>query len=136
VNLRVRAFDDGVGFQVAFGESFGSFVVTSENTEFDFLADVPAADWDETVVVDAAVGDYVVTARRQGETWYVGAMTDESARDVGVSLDFLADQSDGWYVREYTDAPGTDYGTDPTDVAVYEYTVGGGDNQHWRFERL
>ena len=55
-----------------------------------FLAEVPTV-WDETIVLDARVGDYVVVARRFGYQWYIGAMTDWDARDVEVDLSFLGD---------------------------------------------
>ena len=48
---------------------------------FQFIRDV-AVDWDTTRVLDGRIGDYVAVARRErgGQTWYVGAITDESAR--------------------------------------------------------
>lgn len=55
----------------------------------DFLTRVPAS-WDETRVLSGEIGEYIVTARRKGETWYVGAMTNERARKLTVPLDFLA----------------------------------------------
>ena len=54
----------------------------------DYLTDMPAS-WDESVVVDARIGDYTATARRSGDTWYLGAVTDENRRSVPVDLDFL-----------------------------------------------
>jgi alpha-glucosidase len=54
----------------------------------DFIQRVPTT-WDETRVVAGEIGQYIVTARRKGETWYIGAMTNEAARKVAVSLDFL-----------------------------------------------
>ena len=56
---------------------------------FQFVEDVPACGWDDTRVLDAEIGSYVVTARRKGDEWYVGAMTDESGRALDVPLDFL-----------------------------------------------
>ena len=55
-----------------------------------FIAAVPTV-WDETKALDGKVADYIVMARRKGDTWYVGGMTDWEARDMNVSLDFLAD---------------------------------------------
>jgi alpha-glucosidase len=55
----------------------------------EFLKRVPTS-WDETRVLAGEIGQYIVTARRKGETWYVGAMTNESARKLTVPLDFLA----------------------------------------------
>jgi alpha-glucosidase len=55
---------------------------------FDFIRAVPAT-WDETHVVSGEIGERIVTARRSGKDWYVGAMTNETARTVDVPLDFL-----------------------------------------------
>lgn len=54
----------------------------------EFLASVPTV-WDETVVLKARVGDYIAVARRNGSQWYVGAMTDWTARELELSFDFL-----------------------------------------------
>ena len=53
-----------------------------------FIAAVPVT-WDETRVLQGSVGEYVVVARRHGAAWYIGAMNNESAREVTISLDFL-----------------------------------------------
>jgi alpha-glucosidase len=58
----------------------------------EFLAPVPT-EWDETKVLDARIADYVLVARRNGRDWYVGAMTDWTARDLDVDLSFLGDGS-------------------------------------------
>ncbi len=54
----------------------------------EFLADVPVS-WDETVALDGKVGEYAVIARRKGDAWYVGGMTDWEARNLNVALSFL-----------------------------------------------
>ncbi|WP_369684378.1 glycoside hydrolase family 97 catalytic domain-containing protein [Haloarchaeobius sp. HME9146] len=56
---------------------------------FQFIEDVPAAGWDDTRVVDADIGSYMVTARQKDEEWFVGAMTDDNGRALDVPLDFL-----------------------------------------------
>ena len=38
----------------------------------DFISAVPTV-WDETVVLDGKMGEYIITARRKGDTWYIGA---------------------------------------------------------------
>jgi alpha-glucosidase len=45
----------------------------------EFLKVVPAS-WDETRVIDGQIGEYIVIARRKGEDWFVGAMTDAPRR--------------------------------------------------------
>ena len=53
-----------------------------------FLGPVPTT-WDESVALDAAVGDYVIMARRNGNKWWMGGMTDWTSRNKEVTLDFL-----------------------------------------------
>ncbi|MDE6267736.1 MAG: glycoside hydrolase family 97 protein [Muribaculaceae bacterium] len=47
--------------------------------------------FDESVTLDGEVGEYIVTARRKGDTWYVGAMTNRTPRVVKIPLSFLGD---------------------------------------------
>ncbi|MFL6215886.1 MAG: glycoside hydrolase family 97 protein [Blastocatellia bacterium] len=54
----------------------------------EFLKVVPTS-WDETRVLAGEIGQYVVIARRHGREWYVGAMTNEQAREIEVPLSFL-----------------------------------------------
>ncbi len=63
-----------------------------EQTCTDFIAAVPTV-WDETRILDGELGEYVVTARRKGDVWYVGGITNWTERDVEVDLSFLNDGS-------------------------------------------
>ncbi len=56
----------------------------------DFLRQVPVT-WDETRVVQGDIGQFIVTARRSGADWYIGAMSNEAARALRVPLDFLGE---------------------------------------------
>ena len=60
-----------------------------------FIASVPTV-WDETVVLDGRIGEYIVTARRSGGKWYIAAMTDWSARDVTIDLPVPASKGILW----------------------------------------
>ena len=53
-----------------------------------FLSRVPTV-WDETRVLTAKVGEYIVTARRSGRDWYLGALTNWTARDIELDLSWL-----------------------------------------------
>jgi alpha-glucosidase len=59
-----------------------------EPEAMEFLSAVPT-EWDETKVLDARIAEYVVVARRNGHDWYVGAMTDWTARNLEIDLSFL-----------------------------------------------
>lgn len=54
----------------------------------DFIADVPAS-WDETRVLAGAIGEHIAMARRRGEDWYIGAMSNEQPRKLALHLAFL-----------------------------------------------
>ncbi len=56
----------------------------------ELLGNIPAG-WDTTIILDAKVGNYIITARRKNTDWYIGAMTDSSARNVNINLNFLND---------------------------------------------
>lgn len=89
---------------------------------FDFIRDV-ATDWEQTRVLDAVIGDYVVTARqvRDGSDWFLGAVTDENARDLRVSLSFLGEGE--WMAQIYADAADADYEYNPVAVEYSERDV-------------
>jgi alpha-glucosidase len=73
---------------------------------FNFIKQVPAATWDKTVVLNGQPGEYITIARKKGDDWYLGAMTNWTKRDYDIALDFL---ENGNYEAEiYADAPDSD----------------------------
>ncbi|MGY4398148.1 alpha-glucosidase [Sphingomonas sp. UYAg733] len=87
---------------------------------FQFIKDVPT-DWSETRVLNGEVGDYVTIARkdRRSADWYLGAVTDETARSLNVTLDFL-DPGKVYTAQIYRDGPGADYRTDTRHAITIE----------------
>ena len=67
-------------------DSPSNYMAEPECTQY--IAEVPEV-WDETVAIDGKVGEYIVIARRKGDVWYVGALTDWDARDLEIDLSFL-----------------------------------------------
>jgi len=59
-----------------------------EPESLEFLREVPTT-WDESRGLGGQISEYVVIARRKGSDWYVGAMSDWTARDVDIDLSFL-----------------------------------------------
>jgi alpha-glucosidase len=59
-----------------------------EPSFMELLGSIPTT-WDTTIVLDGKVGDYIVTARKKGTDWFIGAMTDGTARELTVDLSFL-----------------------------------------------
>ncbi len=81
-----------------------------EPETMEFLAPVPSV-WDETKVLDAKIGEYLIVARRHGKDWYVGAMTDWIARDLEFDLPFLPQGS--FLMNSFQDGVNADrYGND------------------------
>jgi alpha-glucosidase len=63
-------------------------IYMKEQESTDFITSVPTI-FDETVPLDGQVGEYVAIARRKGDTWYVGAMTNWTPRELIIDLSFL-----------------------------------------------
>lgn len=66
----------------------------------EFFRDLPTV-WDETVVLDAAVAEHVVLARRSGSRWYLAAMNGDAPLTLRVPLTFLGAGS--WTLRAFAD---------------------------------
>lgn len=58
----------------------------------EFISRVPTV-WDETVSLDGKVSEYVAIARRHGDEWYIGALTNWTPRELELDLSFLGDGS-------------------------------------------
>lgn len=54
----------------------------------DFIASVPV-NWDDTRVLAAEAGQYIVMAKRRGDKWFIGGITNDKGRELDVTLDFL-----------------------------------------------
>ena len=90
---------------------------------FQFIRDV-AVDWDTTRVMAGRIGDYVAVARRErgGQTWFVGAITDEEGRTLEVPLSFLTPGRR--YVAEiYADGANAHWLTNPMSVSITRQNV-------------
>jgi alpha-glucosidase len=61
-----------------------------EGTCLHFISGVPTT-WDETIALEGKAGEYVAIARRKGDVWYVGALTDWNARELTLDLSFIKD---------------------------------------------
>lgn len=69
-------------------DSPSNYLRTPEFTSF--IAAVPTV-WDQTVALDASVGEYVAVARRNVAKWYIGAITDWTPRTLQAQLSFLGE---------------------------------------------
>jgi alpha-glucosidase len=90
---------------------------------FQFIVDVPS-DWEESIALAGEVGDFVVFGRkdRNSNDWYIGAVTDEQARQVEVSLDFL-DKNRHYTAQIYRDGDDAHWKTNPYSIVIEEMEV-------------
>lgn len=93
------------------------------NPAFEFIDQVPV-EWSKSIIVDGKIGDYVVTARKDkhSNNWFVGAITDENARKMMLSFDFL-DKDKKYELIIYKDASDTDWKTNSTAVTIEKHEV-------------
>ncbi len=75
-------FENPLGMVWGYPESY------QNQPGIDFLEVVPTT-WDETRVLDGAVAEHIAIARRKGNVWYLGAITNWDQREMGLPLDFL-----------------------------------------------
>lgn len=90
---------------------------------FQFIVDVPT-DWEESIGVAGEVGDFVVFARQERGTddWYLGAVSDEEARQVQIPLDFL-EAGRTYTAQIYRDGPDAHWKTNPYSIVIEEQVL-------------
>ncbi|WP_447642539.1 MULTISPECIES: glycoside hydrolase family 97 catalytic domain-containing protein [Chitinophagaceae] len=89
-----------------------------------YMASFPTT-WDTTVALDGKIGEYVAAARKKGNKWYVGAMTNWVARELTISLDFLpVDKT--YRMRIFADGINAD--KSPEDYTIQEKQIKKGDS--------
>ncbi|MFY0654487.1 MAG: glycoside hydrolase family 97 N-terminal domain-containing protein [Cyclobacteriaceae bacterium] len=81
-------YDRPQGSPVKKGGAGGSVPVISEIPDLSFYDAVPTV-WDDTKVLGGYPGEYAVIARRNGNDWYLGALTDIKSYNLALTLDFL-----------------------------------------------
>jgi hypothetical protein len=90
---------------------------------FQFIKDV-AVDWDTTQVIAAEPGDYIIQARKaKGKpNWFLGAITDEQARQFAVPLFFL-ERGKKYIATIYRDADNADWKNNPEAYVIEKFSV-------------
>ncbi|RYH75786.1 glycoside hydrolase family 97 protein [Flavobacteriaceae bacterium 144Ye] len=93
-----------------------------------FIKDV-GVDWQQTKVLNGVVGDYVTIARQERETgnWFVGGITDENARRIDLTFDFL-DENQSYEAVIYRDGDEAHWDNNPLDIIIEKIEVSKGSN--------
>lgn len=88
----------------------------------DFLAKIPV-EWDETKLLTGKIGKYTVLARRSGDDWHIGAITNDDPRTLTLSTSFL---KPGKYRAEIIE-DGINAGTAATDYKLHMVEMNAGE---------
>lgn len=85
---------------------------------FQFIKDV-AVDWQDSKYLEAEPGDYLTVVRKEknGERWFLGAITDENARKAEIKLDFLSPNKK-YQAIIYQDGTDADWKNNPKSYAI------------------
>ena len=87
---------------------------------FQFIRDL-TMDWDESLVLEARIGEVVAMARKAGSDWFIGAITNESGRTLSISMRQLIS---GPAVAEcYADGAGAHWDKNPYPILIRKYAV-------------
>lgn len=94
---------------------------------FQFIREV-GVDWEQSLSLDAEIGEYVVMAREERGTrnWFVGGIVGQNSREVTVQLDFLEAGKD-YECKVYRDGEGAMSGEDRTSLVIENSWVKKGD---------
>ena len=92
--------------------------------------------WSKTLVPNGEIGKYITIARkaRHGDSWFIGSITNEEARNIDVALDFL-DEGATYRAMIYEDGPEADYEHNPYEMTIRQMKVVKGDTLYLRLAR-
>lgn len=90
---------------------------------FQFIRDV-GVNWEQTIVLNGEVGDFVTIAREERETgnWFVGSITDENRREITIDFSFL-EKGKKYIATVYRDGKDAHYRNNPLDIHIEDIEV-------------
>ncbi len=93
---------------------------------FQFIREV-GVDWEQSIVLNGEIGDFVTIAREERETgnWFVGGITDENQREITINFDFL-DDGKTYEASIYRDGDSAHFRDNPTDILMEKETIDNG----------
>ena len=101
-----------------------------------FIESCPTT-WRKTIVPNGEIGRYVTIARQARDDsgqWFIGSLTDETARTLNISLDFL-EPGKRYRAFIYEDGPGADYRDNPMSLAIRQIDITSADTLTLRLAR-
>ena len=100
-----------------------------------FIENCPTT-WSQMVVPNGKIGQYITIARkeRNGDSWFLGSLTDNKARELDVRLDFL-DADKKYTAIIYEDGPEADFETNPMAMSIRQIKVDCNSTLHLKLAR-
>ena len=101
-----------------------------------FIESCPTT-WRKTVVPNGEIGRYITIAREARDasgSWFIGSLTDETARTLSIDLSFL-EPGKRYRAMIYEDGPGADYRDNPMSLAIRQVEVTAADTLTLRLAR-
>lgn len=94
-----------------------------EQPAFQFIKDV-GVDWKKTKILNGEIGDFVTIVRKEKatENWFLGSITNENARNLPISLNFLDDNQE-YEAIIYEDGESAHWDKNPTEINIRKITV-------------
>ena len=100
-----------------------------------FIESCPTT-WSRTLVPHGEIGKFITIARKErgGDRWFVGSITNEEARTLNLTLDFL-DEGATYRAIIYEDGPDADYERNPYSMTIRQMEVTSKDSLVLRLAR-
>jgi alpha-glucosidase len=86
--------------------------------------------WDDTKILNGEVGEYITVARRSGDDWFVGSITNTQARKINIPTNFL-EKGKKYTVKIYQD---DDKVQTCTKVGIIERKIKGGEEMSFNLK--
>lgn len=89
---------------------------------FEFIQKMPVGKWDESIIVNSKMSEYITTARRHGNEWFIGSVINQEGGALDIKLDFL-EKDKTYEVTFYEDTSETHCKTNPEAYQIRKATV-------------
>ena len=89
---------------------------------FEFIKNQPVGRWSESHILHSKIGEYITTARRHGEEWFIASAYNQQGGTLDIKLDFLQEDKE-YKVTFYEDAEEAHCKTNPEEYVIKEDKV-------------
>ncbi|MCT4645968.1 MAG: glycoside hydrolase family 97 protein, partial [Carboxylicivirga sp.] len=73
---------------------------------FEFIKKMPVGHWNESKVLHSKIGEYITSARRANDEWFIGSVASQKGAELEINFDFL-EEGQNYSATLYEDTPET-----------------------------